>query len=286
MSAQKQADERPQTKANFVTLTNSHAKNAAADLIAFINEKELKRSQIISFTINETEVEEGEQVLTLFYREKPLDFSELPMTGIQFKHFNQNASWAKLLKDAESEGRGVDLISLTHSPKNINDCRNQIMFYNAGSGSSTQKTLRREDGNWPQLANEVRDWCNSYVPPHMLVSVSLYEDAHGEDSGTGINACITHTAGANPKNLAENDDITNKVIYSVDTVAGEGEWEDLFAAATEKVNAIGGQEGHMIASTNDSSNDGGFIVILSWTGLAENNIREVTREAGCGCSIF
>lgn len=160
------------------------------------------------------------------------------------------------------------------------------MFYNAGSGSSSQKTLRREDGNWPQLANEVRDWCNSYVPPHMLVSVSLYEDAHGEDSGNGINACITHTAGANPKNLAENDDITNKVIYSVDTVAGEGEWEDLFAAATEKVNAIGGQEGHMVASTNDSSNDGGFIVILSWTGLAENNIRDVTREAGCGCSIF
>ena len=149
MSAQKQADERPQTNANFVTFTKAAAKNAAADLIAFINEKELKRSQIISFTINETEVEEGEQVLTLFYREKPLDRAELPMTGIQFKHFNQNVSWEKLLKEAESEGRGVDLISLTQSPKNINDCRNQIMFYTAGSGSSSQKTLRREDGNWP-----------------------------------------------------------------------------------------------------------------------------------------
>jgi len=119
----------------------------------------------------------------------------------------------------------------------------------------------------------------------MLVSVSLYEDAH-ENTGKGINACITHTAGANPTNLADNDDITNKVIYSIDTVAGVGEWEDLFVTATEKMNGIGGQEGHMVASTNDSSNDGGFVIVLSWTGLAENNIRDVTREAGCGCSIF
>jgi len=119
----------------------------------------------------------------------------------------------------------------------------------------------------------------------MLVSVSLYEDAH-ENTGKGINACITHTAGANPTNLADNDDITNKVIYSIDTVAGVGEWEDLFVTAIEKMNGIGGQEGHMVASTNDSSNDGGFVIVLSWTGLAENNIRDVTREAGCGCSIF
>ena len=159
------------------------------------------------------------------------------------------------------------------------------MWYTTGSNSTSYKTLRREDGNWPELATEVRDWCNAYVPPHMLVSVSLYEDAH-ENTGKGINACITHTAGANPKALADNDDITNKVIYSVDTVAGTEYWGDLFAEATKKINSIGGQEGHSVASTNDRSNDGGFIIILSWTGLAENNIREVTREAGCGCSIF
>ena len=84
---------------------------------------------------------------------------------------------------------------------------NQIMWYNAGSGSATQKILSRDDGNWPQLATDVRDWCNSFVPPHMLVSVSLYANSHGDEAGTEINACITHTAGANPRNLAENEDI-------------------------------------------------------------------------------
>ena len=88
MSAEKQSDDRPQTEAKYVTFTKAAAKNAAADLIAFCTEKELKRSQIISFTHNETEIEEGEQMMTLFYREKPLDKGELPMTGIQFKHSN------------------------------------------------------------------------------------------------------------------------------------------------------------------------------------------------------
>ena len=71
-----------------MSFTNGNSKTAANELIAFCAEKEIKRSQIISFTINETEVEEGEQVLSLFYREKPLDRTELPLTGLQFKHFN------------------------------------------------------------------------------------------------------------------------------------------------------------------------------------------------------
>ena len=137
-----------------------------------------------------------------------------------------------------------------------------------------------------QLCTEVRDWCNSYVPPHQLISVSLYEDAH-ENEGKGINAVITHCAGADPKDLANNEGIENKVIYSHEVVAySADEWDKLFEDTVEKINKVGGQEGHMVASTNDSSNDGGCILILTWTGLAENNLREVTREAGCGCSIF
>ena len=119
----------------------------------------------------------------------------------------------------------------------------------------------------------------------MLISVSLYEDAH-ENVGKGINACITHCAGANPKDLSENEGIEDKKIYNIHTVTGTRTWEEMFDEALEKINAIGGQEGHMVASTNDSSNDGGCVIVLSWTGLAENNLREVTREAGCGCSIF
>lgn len=92
------------------------------------------------------------------------------------------------------------MVSLIQTPKNIGGMNNQFMFYCKGSnpmGTVCFHVIRREDGNWPELANEVGDWLNKYVPPHMLVSVSLFEDAH-ENTGKGINACITHCAGQNP----------------------------------------------------------------------------------------
>lgn len=92
------------------------------------------------------------------------------------------------------------MISLVHTPKNIGPARAQTMWYTKGSneaGTPGFKILQRDDGNWAGLVEEVRDWLNKYVPPHMLISVSLFEDAH-ENTGKGINACITHSAGSDP----------------------------------------------------------------------------------------
>lgn len=165
------------------------------------------------------------------------------------------------------------------------------MWYAKGSPANTPhfKTLRREDGNWPELASGVRDWLNKYVPPHALISVSLYEDKHPLEDSKGINAVITHAAGSDPADLSANDTAVKAgALYDMNIISGSGEWEDMFAEAKAKINAKGGQEGHLVASTNDSSNDGGFVIVLSWTAVNENNLRDAVRPSGCmeQCTIF
>lgn len=51
----------------------------------FIRSSELRRSQIISITSNETDIEEGDNVLTLFYRKQPFDATAMPLENIQFE---------------------------------------------------------------------------------------------------------------------------------------------------------------------------------------------------------
>ena len=117
--------------------------------------------------------------------------------------------------------------------------------------------------------------------------MSLFEDAHPNE-GKGINAVITHTAGATPVDLSENEAVKGNAVYDLEVITGTGEWEDMFTEAKTIINKKGGQEGHMVASTNDSSNDGGVIIVLSWSSLLEGSIRESIRPASCmdNCTIF
>lgn len=77
-------------------------------------------------------------------------------------------------------------------------------------------------------------------------------------------------------------------MYEMHVIAGTGEWVDMFEEAKSKINGNGGQEGSLVASTNDCSNDGGIVVVLTWNSLVEGNLREVIRPASCmdNCTIF
>merc|ERR1712232_1020480 len=120
----------------------------------------------------------------------------------------------------------------------------------------------------------------------MLVSVSLYEDAH-ENTGKGINACISHCAGHDPQDLSANSATDGRTIYDLQVIASE-DWQEIFEKAKGKINEKGGQEGHMVSTTNDSSTDGGVAIVISWSSLMEGNLREAIRPAGCmdNCTIF
>ena len=88
--------------------------------------------------------------------------------------------------------------------------------------------------------------------------------------------------------LSENEAAKGKDLYDMEVITGSGEWEDMFKEAQTLINKKGGQEGHMIASTNDSDNDGAVIIVLSWSSLLEGNLRESVRPASCmdNCTIF
>lgn len=101
--------------------------------------------------MNETVLTEGDQLLTIFYRNSPIEKNELPFEDLKFEHFNKNHSWNKLFQEADAKKRGVDVFSLNQSPKNIGEANNQFMWYAKGSnaaGSPSFKILTRDDGNW------------------------------------------------------------------------------------------------------------------------------------------
>ena len=193
--------------------------------------------------MNETEIEDGDNMLTLFYRDKPLVENEITFDDLKFQQFNHQRSWKDLIKDADYQSGGKELVHIIQTPKNIGQANVQLMWYtNKKRNDVTFKVLRRDNGNWHELIDDVKDWLNQYIPPHMLVSVSLFEDAH-ENVGKGINACIAHKAGSNLQNLSDNLDSNDGALYDIqviDDAGSHGEWEDLFDEAKAKINATGG----------------------------------------------
>ena len=86
--------------------------------------------------MNETVLTEGDQLLTIFYRNSPIEKNELPFEDLKFEHFNKNHSWNKLFQEADAKKRGVDVFSLNQSPKNIGEANNQFMWYAKGSNAA------------------------------------------------------------------------------------------------------------------------------------------------------
>ena len=168
--------------------------------------------------MNETEIEEGDNILTVFFRNIPIEQNEVTFDDLKFHHFPQAHSWEDLInKDGKYQAKSCDTVSMIQTPKNIGGMHNQFMFFTKGNnaaGPVSFKVLRREDGNWDELVGEVKDWLNKYVPPHMLISVSLFEDAH-ENVDKGINACITHSAGADPVDVSENEATKGDPMYDL-----------------------------------------------------------------------
>ena len=128
--------------------------------------------------MNETRVGDiADNLMTLFYRKKARIAGEVPIEGLGFKQFDQLRKWDELIEDARDLGE-IDLLSIIQSPKSIGNCQNQIVWYAKGSSEYNLTWIKRTDGDWPALLLELRDWLNTYVAPHQLVSVSIFEEAH------------------------------------------------------------------------------------------------------------
>ena len=113
--------------------------------------------------------------------------------------FNNLASWDKLTADAEAfkkDGRLPNTLALVRTPKEVGNARLQSLWYsNEPTDKSTfNQLISRQDGNWVQLAEDVKDYLCDFIPPHKLVSITLFEQAHPSSSGV-VSALVTHNAG-------------------------------------------------------------------------------------------
>lgn len=70
-------------------------------------------------------------------------------------------------------------MSLNHTPRNIGQMNVQILWY-THSTSSTQYRVKHLQlkGSWYDLAEEATNYLNTYIAPHNLVSISVFEDDH------------------------------------------------------------------------------------------------------------
>ena len=100
------------TDVDYITFTNGNSKKNAQGFCEWVKQNEIKKSQLVSFTMNETEIEDGDNMLTVFYRKNSIRENDVPLADLEFHHFSQQRSWADLEKDAQSQMLGVTPISL------------------------------------------------------------------------------------------------------------------------------------------------------------------------------
>ena len=117
------------------------------------------------------------------------------------------------------QDRKPDIISISRTPKNIGAARCQTAWYTNEMGHPNTSThlITRGDGDWAQLSMDTLKWLNDYLPPHELLSLTMFEEAHPNQTGK-VGALITHKAGPNPRKLADTKAGKNSFVGSVYTM--------------------------------------------------------------------
>jgi hypothetical protein len=88
----------------------------------WIKNKELKRSQLVSLSMSENRSEDGDNVIAIVYREHSKEnAADTPLDTIDFKIFDPQTPWETLFHEFEGFSKSRDILSLTHSAKNIGE---------------------------------------------------------------------------------------------------------------------------------------------------------------------
>ena len=154
----------------------------------WIKSKELKRSQLVSLSMSEDRKEDGDNVIALVYRENSKENpADTPLDTIDFKIFDQQNTWDVLFHEFEAFSKGQDILSLTHTAKNIGEGHYQTAWY-IGAGASSQPAVNvqifdNEGVEWDEILGAAVEWMNKHIAPHNLVSISIFEEEHPNTSG-------------------------------------------------------------------------------------------------------
>ncbi len=261
--------------------------------LAWIQERELKRDQIVSICMSETAIEDGESRIAVYYRTASLSPSAAPFDELQFREFTKTKSWEAQAKEAEDFVTGsVEVVALAHSAKNVMALKNQVVWFSHGEAQPYNfHYIKETSGDWDALVKKTFSYLNKYIAPHQLVHVSIFEQAHPNepvDGETAIYCSIVHTAGASPVELRSLPNhnqppqlYPKAVIKSSETSADE--------PAAACINKCGAENGHIVAEANrtlPNGDDDIIRVVISWQRLLQDNLQEQMRPTGCSCAIF
>lgn len=217
----------------------------------------------------------------------------MPLDDIQTEAGTHKSTWEQLLVEVNNfkvNGQTPEVIAVSRTPKNIGNVRNQTIWYTSSAGSPNTfcTTMSRGDGNWDQLASNVHEWLNAHIAPHLLVSVTFHEESHPNTSRC-VAAVICHRAGPSPGKLSDSpakEAVPMAGIYTMNTFSDENT-AVVVNQALSCMNARGGQEGHVVTTTNDSQKEQVFAAVFSWSPILESQLQENLRPTGCaGCTIF
>jgi hypothetical protein len=266
---------RPLTSVDAKHFIGGNTKTNLTNLQDFIRNSEFRKNQIVSITSHESHiaVEDGmdpENEVVLFYRKDSINPGEAPLDNIQFSSGNPSHSWARQEEVANSfrfQDRPVDTIAVVRTPKAVGNARIQSLWYTSEQTLSENfsKLINRADGDWDGLANNVKEFLNDFIAPHQLISITLFEESHPNQSGM-IGALVTHTGGAVPTRLSQTAaarSLPTAGIYKLDCLRGE-QTSILTKQALTVMNTRGGQEGYAVATTNDAVRDDLFGMVISW----------------------
>lgn len=145
----------------------------------WIVENSIKREQIISFSCHETSMKVPDTEVVVYYR-KNVEGAFQSLDKLAFKLVRNLKQWDELCLEAQKDvSQGKDVISLTHSPKNIGQLNCYIIWYlpTTDSSACTVKQFSTV-GDWNGLLRNVVNYMNSHVIPSQMISLSIFEEDH------------------------------------------------------------------------------------------------------------
>jgi hypothetical protein len=154
----------------------------------WVKTKELKRSQLVSLSMSENRKEDGDNTIAIVYRENSKENpADTPLDTIEFKIFDPQTPWESLFREFEDFSKGRDILSLTHTAKNIGEGHYQTAWFTgttaSNNGPYNVQIFDNEGVEWEEILESAVEWMNKHIAPHNLVNISIFEQEHPNASG-------------------------------------------------------------------------------------------------------
>lgn len=144
--------------------TSSNGRKNVANCCEWIKQNELNRSQIVSISMAESRVEDGDNVIVVVYRTHLTEkASDVPLDALEDKSMMSTKPWHELFKEFESFSEKKEVIALAHSARNSGNAHAQTAFYLGSHKSDDSYNLQvfeNEHAEWKDVLAEAVRWMN------------------------------------------------------------------------------------------------------------------------------